>query len=248
MKMSGLWKALPLTLGVVALNLLTIACGTNTTIGGGQAQIRMINAIPDGPAIDVEINRSKVITNLPFGTVQPAASPATYLAAPAGNVLVQGFATSTTNPVSPTGVVPLVGGHQYTLVAVGLEVNESAPLVLADNNLAPIGTQVEFRIINASPSSPLNGVDVYLVPTNSDISNFTPQISALPSGQASQYQTVPYLSGGYDVIVTAKGFKTALITLASSPAAGSITTIVLLDNPGGNNGMSTTPLVLNDLD
>ena len=101
-------------------------------------------------------------------------------------------------------------------------------------------------MINASPSSPSAGVDVYIVPHNSSITNFTPQIAALTGSQASSYQVVPVAA--YDVVVTANFSKTALITLPTTPPSGSITTIVLLDNAGGNNGMSTTPLVLDDLD
>jgi len=52
------------------------------------------------------------------------------------------------------------------------------------------------------------------------------------------------------MIVTVNGNKTPIATYAPTaawPANGSITTLVLLDNAGGNNGMSPTPLVLNDL-
>jgi Domain of unknown function (DUF4397) len=247
-KMSGLWKALPLALALTAMSLTTASCNSNSGTSG-QAQIRVINAIPDGPALDIDFNGSKIFTNVTYAAAQPATAPASYLSVPAGNLVVQGFATgTTTNPVPPTGTIPLKNGVQYTVVAIGLEFNESAPLLVADDNSAPIGTNVEFRVINGSNSSPTGGVDVYVVPpATQDLTNFTPQITALNNNQASTYQTLSFLSGGYAVIITANGGKSPIITQPVTANATSITTLVILDNPGGNNGMSTTPLVLNDL-
>jgi hypothetical protein len=247
MKMSGLLKALPLAPALAALSIVTTSCGSSSTANNA-AQIRVINAIPDGPALDIDINGSKLFSNVLFGAAQPSTTPASYLGTPSGKVAIQGFATgTTTNPVPPTGTIALKGSVQYTVVAVGLELNNSAPLLVADNNTAPMGTNVEYRVINASNSSPVGGIDMYIVPPGSDITNFTPQFFGIGSNQASTYQNVPFLAGGYTVIVTANGGKTAIITQPSAPNAGSITTFVILDNPGGNNGISTTPLVLNDL-
>lgn len=248
MRMSGFLKVLPLALAGAALSLVTTSCGSSSG-SSNPAQIRVINAIPDGPASDIDINGSKIITNLPFRTVQPAGPPATYLTVPSGSVTIQGFATgTTTNPIAPNGTIALKASTQYTVVAVGLELNDSPPLVLTDNNTVPTSDNVEFRIVNASPSSPANGVDVYIVPPAvQDLTNFTPQVSGLTNSQASTYQSLPFLAGGYAVIVTANGSKMALITQPSTSNTGSIRTLVIVDNQGGNNGMSQTPLVLNDL-
>lgn len=248
MKMSGLWKAPLLALAVVALSLITASCNTNTT-GNGEVGVRVIDAVPDGPAIDIYFNGSKIFTNVVFAVPQPNTSPASYLTGPAGSVSIQGFQTGTTiNPVAPIGIIPLQDGVQYTVVAVGLEANESAPLVVADDSTAPVGTSVEVRAINASNSSPTGGLDVYIVPpATQDLTNFTPQVTGLNNNQATGYQKLSFLSGGYSVIFTANGSKAPIITQPITANASSITTLVIFDNPGGNNGMSTTPLVLNDL-
>jgi len=247
MKMSVLSKALPV---VLSLFLVTISCGSSRT-SSNLTQIRVINAVADGPILDVYVNASKIVGGLSFGAIQPAATPASYVSVSAGSVYVQGFSTGdTTTPIAPIGTVSLATNTQYTVVAVGPELNQSPPVVLADTNTAPMGTNVEFRIINASPSSPAGGVDVYIVPSAvTDLTNYTPQITALPNAQGSAYQSLPYLGqGGYQVIVTQAGLKTPLIPAQPATAnASSITTMVLLDNIGGGNGMSKTPLVLNDL-
>ncbi len=224
--------------------ILFTSCGSN-----GTAQVRVINAIPDSQPIDIYVNGVKIVTDMPFLNVQPNTSPVSYVGVAGGNATIQGFETGTTiNPVSPNGAIDLSNLTQYTLVAIGLALSDSPPLVLVDNNTTPISGNVEFRVINASPSSPLTGVDVYIVPPGSDITNYTPQITALNSGQGSAYQSVTYLTGGsYSVIVTTNGGKAALINQTYPAPSGSITTLVIVDNPGGMNGMSTTPLVLNDL-
>ncbi len=245
MKMSGLSKALPVAL---ALFLTTVSCGSNSA-SSNLAQIRVINAVADGPILDIELNGSKIITGLPFSAIQPATTPASYLNVGSGSAYMEGFSTgSFTNPIAPIGTITLAAYTQYTVVALGPELNASPPLLLADNNIPPMGTDVEFRIINASPSSPVGGIDIYFVASNvKDLTNYTPQISALASAQGTAYQSLPYLVGGYNVIATQSGFKTPLITQPVTGNPSSITTIVIVDNIGGANGMSTTPLVLNDL-
>ncbi|MGA7291638.1 MAG: DUF4397 domain-containing protein [Terriglobales bacterium] len=241
--MFRLAKILTLTLAVAAASLVTISCAISN-----QAQIRVINAVSDSPPLDIYFNGTKAITNMPFGAVMPDTSPASYTMVNSGTYPIQGFATGTrSNPVAPGGIITLNSFTQYTLVAVGLALNNSLPLLVADNNLAPTLNDVEFRVINASINSPKGGVDVYLVPPGADLANYTPAITGLGNAQASAYQPVPYLAGGYSVIITANLTKVPFITQSAPAPVGSITTYVLLDNPGGTSGMSQTPLVLHDL-
>ena len=247
MRMSGLSKTLAATLALATT--IMVSCGSNST-SSNLAQIRVINAVSDGPILDVAVNGAKVVTALSFDAIQPATTPASYVSVGAGSASVQGFSTgSAVNPIAPIGTVTLAANTQYTMVAVGPELNEGPPMLLADNNTPPMGTNVEFRFINASPGSPVGGVDIYIVPSNvTDLTNYTPQVSALTNASASAYQSLPFLTGGYSVIFTQAGFKTPpLITQPATANASSITTMVIVDNIGGLNGMSTIPLVLNDL-
>jgi hypothetical protein len=243
MKMSRMLPALPATLALAALSIITTSCGSTN-----QAQVRVINAMPDSGPTDIYVNGTRIIPDLTFGTVQPNTTPATYFSISSGTNTIQGFLPGDiTNPISPVGTLLLNGSTQYTVIAVGLELNEEPPLLLVDDNTVPVSDNVEFRIINVSPSSPPNGVDVYIVPPGTDITSYTPQISSLGNEQTSPYQSLPFIAGGYAVIVTANLSKTPLITEPATSQSGSIATMVLVDNPGGNNGMSRTPLVLQDL-
>jgi hypothetical protein len=242
--MFRLLKALPLMLALAALNIFTTSCSSSN-----QAQVRVVNAIPDGPApLDIEVNGTKIITNLAFDAVQPATTPATYLRVPSGTDTFEALSTGTSTVVLPSSHIGLSGSKQYTIVAAGFEANQNPPLLLTDNNTAPTSGNVEFRIVHASPSG-TTPVDVYIVnPPGTNISTLTPQISALAYGQASTYVPIAFASNGYSVVVTANGNKTPIVDQNYTPAAtGSIWTLVLVDNQGGGNGMSTIPLLLQDV-
>jgi hypothetical protein len=133
---------------------------------------------------------------------------------------------------------------------VGIDAPIAVPYT--DNNTSPASGKLEFRVINASPSSPGGLVDVYFEPNpfNGDLTNLTPQISGLAYTQASPYQTLTANTqgSGFEVLVTAFGDKTALIqqSYASGTTGGTITTLVLVDVLNGGQ-MSPTPLLLNDL-
>src|SRR5260370_1898955 len=108
-------KALPLTLALAALTVFSASCGSSS-----QSQIRLVNAIPDGPALDIDVNTTKVFTNIAFGGVQP--TPPAYTKVASGSVTIQAFDTgTTTNPIFGTnGVkVGLSGSSQYTIVLAG---------------------------------------------------------------------------------------------------------------------------------
>lgn len=230
---------------IVALSLATIGCGANTS---NRAQIRMVNAVPDSQPVDVYFNGALQISALPFGGTTPNTTPVTYIPVAAGLVKIQGFVSgSQVNPVSPTGNLTLVSATQYTMVATGLALSTNPPSLLQDNNLEPVSGDAEFRIVNASINSPTNGFDIYIVPPGTPISKSQPNIFALSLGQGSQYQQQSYTPTGYEVIVTANLSKIPIIDQIYLPARSSITTLVVVDNQGGSNGISTTPLVLNDL-
>jgi hypothetical protein len=183
--MSRLSHILPVTLAFAALSVITTSCGSTINV----AQVRVVNAIPDSQPTDIAVNGVRIVPSLAFDTAHPNTTPASYLQVQSGSDRIQGFAPGdTTNPISPIGTVLLNGSTQYTLIAVGLELSESAPLVLVDNNTVPTSGNVEFRVVNVSLSSPQNGVDVYFVPPGTDITQFTPQISASSPSPAAPNQ------------------------------------------------------------
>jgi hypothetical protein len=258
-------KALPLTLALAALILFATFAAS---CGSSNSQARFVNAIADDTqSLDIEFNGTKA-----FGGVGPfAASGSTYVSVPTGSVKIQGFASgTTTNPAfTVTSPVSFNSGSQYTVVATGLLAGTVNLVVPVDTNTAPAVGTVNFRVIDASPAS-VGSVDVYIIqnsaqgtPSCTFGTNCTPTIPGVSSPLSSTtpysgYKNVPFnsLGFGYTVYVTQAGqTNTTLpgwsggfqLPQIGSVSVGSIRTIVLVDNAGGNNGMSATPIVLADL-
>jgi hypothetical protein len=258
-------KALPLTLAIATLIVFATFAAS---CGSSNSQARFVNAISDdAQSLDIQFNGTKR-----FGGVGPfSASGSTYVSIPTGSDKIQGFAAGTTtaafNPI--TSPVSFNSGSQYTVVATGLlagTVNLVAPV---DTNKAPANGTVNFRVINASPAG-VGSVDVYIIQNIAQgTPSCTPSSTCLPtiSGVSSPLSSITPFSGyvpvpfnslgnfGYTLYVTQNlstiplpgwngGFPLPEI---GSVSVGSIRTIVLVDNAGGNNGMSSTPILLSDL-
>jgi hypothetical protein len=245
--MFRLLKALPLTLAIAALSLF-IGCSS-----GNNAQIRVINAIPDAEgALDVDVNGNKITGSTPvaFGSIFPnSTSSATYASEPSGSDTITAYVSGTTvNPVN-NGTTTFSASAQYTVVLQGNAASNNTPAVLTDNNTAPSTNTLEYRVIYSSPwlSRNVGPVDVYIIPTGNQLPA-SPNISGLTFGQAIYVQSLPYTSGnGYTVVVTPRQTPNDAITTQNyNPANGSITTLVLVDQSGGT-AFDPFPLAFSDL-
>jgi hypothetical protein len=235
--MFRLLKALPLALGLAALTFFTTSCGS-----GSQAQLRVVNAIPDSPpaGLDVDVNGTKITTAaLTFTGVQPTPPAYTKVASGSDTIAALDFGTST-QVFSSTA--SLSGSAQYTVVLAGF-LSSPAAYLLTDTNTAPASGNLEFRVIDASVFTPVGGFDVYITPPGGNITGVTPQTINL--GQATTYESVA--NAGYNVVVIAHGGTIPAINQGYAELDGSIRTVVIVDNQGGGSGPASFPLLLNDL-
>ena len=253
--MFRLLKPLPLTMAIAALSIITTGCATNSARGRFLNALQNTNAYGGhGATIDVEVNQTKIFSGLGF-----AAPSSTYTNIASGNDTFEGFesASSDTVPVFNNLTGNLTGGGQYTLIVAGLSGGSGpfAPTLIYqhDNNVVPPANMAEFRVINASPDSPPS-VDVWIIPeptggpsgTCSSQSNTNCPISALAYTNISPYITLQAVSGGFGFFVTLHG-STSLVARTTVPGtAGSITTVVLVDNENGSS-MNPNPVILEDL-
>jgi hypothetical protein len=253
--MSRLLQALPLTLALAAFSFFAASCGSSST----PAQVRFVNAIQDtaqyGAGLDIEVNGTNDFTDIPFQGVQPSSG---YTKVPSGAGSIEGVETGTATTIFRSNS-SLSAGTQYTIVATGFATNSSkvALISAADENAAPASGNVEFRVINASPSGP-NGipgaVDIYMVPvgSNAGLTSATLIVSNLAYRSASNYVTLPYNPNfeqgfNYTMFVTAAGIPTPiLITENLSASAGAIRTLVLTDQQNVDQ-LNPLAIVLNDL-
>ena len=255
--MSRLFKAMPLTLALSALSILTASCGSSNN----PAQARFVNAIADtaqyGTALDIEVAGTKEFTDISFQGFQPTSG---YTEIASGGSALQGIQTGTTTPVFIADI-SLTASTQNTLVATGFAINNRVVIISAsDNNLAPANGKVEFRVINASPSGP-NGipgaVDIYMVPvgSNAGLTSATLIVSDLGYRSTSPYALVDYNPNSaqgfnYTMFVTATGTTTPILITqsltAGSSSAGAIRTLVLTDEENVDQ-LDQRAIVLNDL-
>ena len=154
----------------------------------GQACINIVHASPDAPAVDVYVDGTAAVENLPFGEATG------WVALPAGDHQVDVAATgSDIGTAVISAAVTLEAGTAYEVAAVGL-LASIAPAI----NTVELGDLADdtarIRVVHASPDAP--AVDVAV--TGGDI--LVPDL-AFPN--ASDYLEVP--ADSYDLEVRPTG-------------------------------------------
>lgn len=243
--MFRLLKVLPLALAIVALGLFAASCNS-----GGNALVRVVNAIPDAPAaLDVTVNGTKDFPGVQFDTVYPTqkpAGPAQYTSVVSGSVTVEAFDTGTTSdPVVNSTNATLGASTQYTMLLAGFLNSSPSAYVIPDNNTVPTTGNVNIRIINGSAVSGSNGVDIYICQTGLQ-PPANPSVSALSMGASSGY--LPWtFEPSYSFDVYFHGNLGSHFTFSQDFVTGEIMTLVIVDEPNGG-AISDIPIVLVDLD
>ena len=249
-------KALPVALAiaaVVALGLIAASCGN-----GGSALVRLVNAIPDNgaggnTAVDVYVNGTKDFLGVAFTHVyptQPTSGPAQYTPVASGSVTFQAYdAGTTTSPLLGASgqVKTLSGSAQYTALLGGF-LTGAQVYVIPDNNNVPTTGDLNLRIIDGSSVAGNNGLDLFIYQTGLNPPP-TAQVSGLALGSSSGYLSLSFETQySIDVYLHNNGNKlfTINLNLGGSASSGSVTTVVIVDQAGGN-AISPNAIVMYDL-
>jgi hypothetical protein len=209
-----------------------ISLVTATRSGSGEildtatpAQLRVIHASPDAPAVDVIVNNNcaqPVLSGVPF----PAFS--NYLSVPPATYNVKVTAAGNCGAVVIDANLAVAAGKQYSVYATGL-LAAITPYVLTDDN-RPLATAAKVRIVHAAPSA--GRVDIYVTAPGASIASLTPAFANVPLRAETGY--VNLAGGSYDVTVTPTGTKTAAIGPATITVAdGGVYTAAARDATGG---------------
>ncbi|NVJ50282.1 MAG: DUF4397 domain-containing protein [Gammaproteobacteria bacterium] len=196
------------------------------------ADLRVVHASPDAPAVDVIVNdgATPLVANLayPDATGFVSVDAATY------NVKVA--PTGTTNAVIDADLT-LEQGETYSVLAVN-EVASIEPLVL-NSDRRRVATESKVQIVHGSPSA--GNVDIYVTAQGADIANIEPTIADFAFKQTTDgFVALP--PGDYDISVTVTGTKTIAIgPLPVSLSGGSLYTIIARDAARPNPGDAATP-------
>ncbi|SEO97518.1 Tat (twin-arginine translocation) pathway signal sequence [Halogranum amylolyticum] len=174
-----------------AFDLLVAADGSGMDEKAGEdekekeAAVRAVHAIPDAPNVDVYVDDSKVLSDVPFRAVSD------YLALPVGEYTVTVTAAGEPHTVVFEETLTVEKGA-YTVAAVGeLSEKTQMPLVLADDATKPADDTAKVRLVHASPDAP--AVDVTV--KGADLTLF----DDVEFGERSDYVEVP--AGDYTLEV-----------------------------------------------
>lgn len=224
--------------GLVALSL----SGCQSVTGSPTlSQVRIIDASPDAPGLDIYQGSSILAYNLGLGTITSYVpiTPGTY------GILADN-ANTRQQMVSAQGTFQT--GNQYT-VLIGNYSNQLQELILKDQGTAAPSGQISVRFIDESTRG--GNIDLYLIPTGSTILTVKPVLTNVAFNLNTGYFNVP--AGTYTLaalpagtLPTAAG--TTLFTSATiSYSSGAARTFVLLDQQ-----LVTTPgiqiIIANDFD
>jgi hypothetical protein len=190
-----------------------------------QAHVRIINATPDAPRLDLYQDSNALGFNLDFGTVTSyiQVAPGAY------NITAN---TAGTRQVLSAAKSTFTAAGQYT-VLIGNNAASLQQSVLADQSQPAPAGQTALRFINQATRA--GAVDIYLVPAGQKISTVTPLVTGIAFGANTGYLNVP--AATYSLAMLGTGIIPSSTSLAtySGPqvtySPGAARTIILIDPP-----------------
>jgi hypothetical protein len=197
-------------------------CSNSNSNGSGNAQLRILNAFSEAPAINVTVASNTVASGLPFQGLTQYTGIDT--GTPMVTVAVTGASTTLINTTYS------VGSASYTYIVFGPLTGVGA-LLGNDTFNDPGGGFFSARIVNVAPGS--SAVDVYLTAPGADISASAPSLGNVSYGVTSAF--VPIAIGtSFEIRVTPTGTKEVIFD--STPktfAEHSATDIVVFGKGSG---------------
>ena len=217
------------TTGAAPINLVvqSRASGDTATLFDidTPADLRVIHAVPDAPAVDVVVNddfNAPLVSNLAFPEFTP------FVNVPPDSYNVKVAPTGTQNTVLEADL-DLAAGTRYSVLAISTLAAGIEGLV-ADDDPRRVATEAKVRIIHASPAA--GDVDIYVTPVGAAIDAELPILEAVPFAANTGFLSLA--EGDYDVTVTQTGSKAAAIGPATiSIENGGIYTAIARDAEGG---------------
>ena len=217
---SSIRRVAALVLGVSTLLLSGCQAVVNST---SAAQVRIIDASPDAPGLDIYENNNVFANNLGFGTIT------SYVPIDTGTFTI-GANTAGTKQTLISAKNTFANATQYT-VLIGNAAANLQEVVLTDQSQPAPSGQISLRFLDQATR--IGAVDIYLVPAGQKFTAVTPFLTALTFATNTNYLQVP--TGTYTLVIVPTGTIPTSSTVATYTGAqvgylgGSASTIVLLD-------------------
>ena len=187
------------------------------------SQIRIIDASPDAPGLDIYQNSAALVYNLGFGTIT------SYVPVDPGTYTISADAAGT-QQVLTTAKGTFVASGQYTVLIGNISASLQETVLKDQGQAAPSG-QIALRFIDqATRVSPM---DVYLVPSGQKFTAVTPLITNISFSTNTGYLNIP--TGTYTIVMVPTGTVPTSSTVATYTGSqvtytgGSASTIILID-------------------
>jgi hypothetical protein len=222
----------PFHLGPPALRLIAAIAVLGTLTGcqaivssAPEAHVRIINATPDAPRLDLYQDSNALAFNLDFGTVT------SYIQLPPGAYTISANTAGTRQILSSSKTTFTTSG-QYT-VLIGNTAASLQQLTLADQSQPAPSGQTALRFINQATRT--GAVDIYLVPAGQKVNAVTPLVSEITFGTNTGYVNIP--TGTYSLAMLPAGTAPTSTTIATytgpqiTYSVGAARTVILIDQP-----------------
>lgn len=206
-------------LSPIGLTVLTDLDSTPVAlVDDARTRVRVVHASADAPEVDVSVDGSEVLGDVPFGVGSD------YLELLGDTYNVDVAASGSGSSVINADLT-LEPRTDYTVIALNTLAQIEA-LVLEDDNSAPADGNIKVRLVHGAQSAGL--VDVYVTAPGDSIAGIDPTVSDFAFKDDSGYLEVP--AGDYRVRVTVADTKTVAIDTGTlSFTEGMIRTAIATD-------------------
>ena len=187
------------------------------------SQVRIIDASPDAPGLDIYQNNVAIAYNLGFGTIT------SYVPIDPGTYTTNANAAGTKQVLS-SNKATFVASSQYT-VLIGNVAASLQQLTLKDQSQPAPSGQIALRFIDQATR--VGDLDAYLVPAGKKLTDVTPVTTDLTFNVNTGYLNIP--AGTYTLVIVPAGTVPTSSTIATYTGPqvvytqGSATTIILID-------------------
>ncbi len=187
------------------------------------SQVRIINASPDAPGMDIYQNNAAIAYNLGFGTVT------SYVPVNPGSYTSVATQVGTKQILASSKAIYATGG-QYTILIGNVSANMQQ-LALKDQSQAAPAGQIALRFIDQATR--IAGQDIYMVPQGQKLTALTPLYTNIAFNTNTGYLNIPV--GTYTLVMVPTGTVPASDTMTTytgaqvTYSAGSATTFILID-------------------
>ena len=200
-------------------------CGGSSSSSSSTGNLRFVQASPDAPQSNLNVDGKLVSTGLGYGNASG------YISLNAGTRHVQVIPQSGASPILDLKVSIVSSGNQ-TLIETGKVANVQSLLLTDTSSSTTTTTTTEgsVRVVNAALN--IASADVYLVAAGSSIAGISPVATSLGINSDTGYELVPI--GAYEVFMTAPGTKNVFLDTGAINMTSNVhQTVIVLDGVSG---------------